>query len=264
MSTVTKRGETYRITVSCGYDMNGKQIRKSMTWKPESGMTKKQIEKELDRQKVLFEEKVNSGLFVGDNIKFCDFAELWFKDYGKEHLKATTYKNYQACMNRINAAIGHIQLNKLQPHHLIAFYENLAEDGIREDTKYKPIKELKILLKEKHIKQYELADKAGLAVGTVRSVIKGNNVSKSTAVNICEALKLSLSEYFQPVPDKEKLSGTTALYYHRVISSILQTAVYWHPIRATVLSRREPSIRKLNTLMIHRQGSLLTALNLNR
>lgn len=30
---------------------------RSMTWKPTPGMTKKQIEKELDRQTVLFEEK---------------------------------------------------------------------------------------------------------------------------------------------------------------------------------------------------------------
>lgn len=63
MSTVTKRGDTYRIRVSAGYDINGKQIMKSMTWKPEPGMTKKQIEKELDRQRVLFEEKVNNGQY---------------------------------------------------------------------------------------------------------------------------------------------------------------------------------------------------------
>ena len=45
MATVTKRGDTYRIRVSCGYDINDKQIMRSMTWKPTPGMTKKQIEK---------------------------------------------------------------------------------------------------------------------------------------------------------------------------------------------------------------------------
>lgn len=52
MATVTKRGNTYKITVSCGYDTQGRQVRKSMTWKPAEGMTKRQIEKELDRQSV--------------------------------------------------------------------------------------------------------------------------------------------------------------------------------------------------------------------
>lgn len=28
MATVEKRGDSYRITVSCGYGMDGKQIRK--------------------------------------------------------------------------------------------------------------------------------------------------------------------------------------------------------------------------------------------
>lgn len=34
MATVEKRGNTYRIRASAGYDVNGEQIRPSMTWKP--------------------------------------------------------------------------------------------------------------------------------------------------------------------------------------------------------------------------------------
>ena len=52
MPTIEKRGDTYKITVSCGYDLNGKQIRRRMTWKPEDGMTARQIKKELDRQSI--------------------------------------------------------------------------------------------------------------------------------------------------------------------------------------------------------------------
>lgn len=55
MATVVKRGKSYKITVSCGYDINGKQIRKHKTWNPPAGMTERQIQKELERQKVLFE-----------------------------------------------------------------------------------------------------------------------------------------------------------------------------------------------------------------
>ena len=45
-----KRGNSYRIRVSCGYDINGKQVFQMKTWTPEEGMTAAQIKKELQRQ----------------------------------------------------------------------------------------------------------------------------------------------------------------------------------------------------------------------
>ena len=47
MATIKKRGDNYLIRVSCGYDINGNHKEQSMTWKPDEGMSKKQIEKEL-------------------------------------------------------------------------------------------------------------------------------------------------------------------------------------------------------------------------
>ena len=54
MPTIQKRNNSYLITVSCGYDITGKQIRKTMTYKPEPNMTAKQIEKEVQRQAYLY------------------------------------------------------------------------------------------------------------------------------------------------------------------------------------------------------------------
>ena len=56
MATVRKRGDTYQITVSCGYTIDGKQMRMHKTWTPEPGMTERQVKEELEHQKVLFEE----------------------------------------------------------------------------------------------------------------------------------------------------------------------------------------------------------------
>ena len=64
MATVQRRGDTYRITASAGYDTEGRQIRKSMTWRPAPGMTERQIAKELERQKVLFDEQVKGGRYL--------------------------------------------------------------------------------------------------------------------------------------------------------------------------------------------------------
>ena len=57
MATITKRADSYKITVSCGYTLDGQQIRKHTTWTPKPGMTPKQEEKELKRQAFLFEER---------------------------------------------------------------------------------------------------------------------------------------------------------------------------------------------------------------
>ncbi|MCL2053757.1 MAG: site-specific integrase [Oscillospiraceae bacterium] len=43
MATITKRGNTYRIKVSCGYDVNGKQVVQSMTYRPDESITATQI-----------------------------------------------------------------------------------------------------------------------------------------------------------------------------------------------------------------------------
>lgn len=61
MATIQKRGNSYTIRVSCGYDVNGIHKEQSMTWKPDEGMSQRQIEKELNRQAVMFEEAVNHG-----------------------------------------------------------------------------------------------------------------------------------------------------------------------------------------------------------
>ena len=54
----TKSGVAYRIRVSAGYDDNYTQIMRSMTYKPMPGMSQRQIKAEVNRQAVLFEEKV--------------------------------------------------------------------------------------------------------------------------------------------------------------------------------------------------------------
>ena len=58
MANIQKRGKGYRITVSTGYNIEGKHLRETMTWVPSQGMTEAQIKKELQRQATLFEDKV--------------------------------------------------------------------------------------------------------------------------------------------------------------------------------------------------------------
>lgn len=245
MATITKRNDTYRITVSAGYDCTGKQIRRSMTWKPAPAMTKKQIEKEVNRQALLFEEKVKNGVYLDGSIKFSEFVEKWFNDYAEKQLRATTLERYKSMLPRTNAAIGHLHLEKIQPHHLIAFYNNLAEEGIRKDTKYTSAVDLKETIRAKGFTFASLAEAAHIGERTVSTAAKGNNVSEKTAAAISEALCIPLKELFTSAEENKTLSSATVHHYHGFISSILSTAVQWQVIFSNPCDRvRPPKVQK--------------------
>ena len=130
MATIQKRGKSYRITVSCGYDLEGKQIRASTTWTPDPDMTARQIEKEVNRQAVLFEEQVKTGaVSVNGNIRLKAFSERFLNDYARLYLKPTTIRNYERDLDRINAALGHVRLCDLKPAQITRFYASLMQEG---------------------------------------------------------------------------------------------------------------------------------------
>ncbi len=131
MATIQKRGSSYSIRVSCGYDTKGKQIIQSMTWKPDESMTPKQVEKELKRQTVLFEEACMKG-FQSKAIKFESFCEDWFEEYAKINLRNTTYERLLQLRGRIYPAIGHIRMDKITPRQIQIFVNTLSKDGANE------------------------------------------------------------------------------------------------------------------------------------
>ena len=133
MATIQQRGNSYLIRVSCGYDSKGKQIIQSMTWKPEANMTPRQIEKELNRQAVMFEEACMRG-FQSKAIKFEEFAEEWFEEYAKPNLRNTTYERLLQLRKRVYGAIGHLRMDKITPRQIQIFVNSLAKDGANERT----------------------------------------------------------------------------------------------------------------------------------
>ncbi|MBP1545432.1 MAG: site-specific integrase [Oscillospiraceae bacterium] len=133
MATIRKRGNSYQIRVSVGYDTKGNHKEQAMTWKPAEGMTERQIEKELQRQAVLFEEKCSRG-FRTTAIKFHELAEEWFEQYAKLSLRSTTYERMKQLTHRIYPAIGHLRIDKITGRQLQAFVNSLAKDGANEKT----------------------------------------------------------------------------------------------------------------------------------
>lgn len=136
MATVQKRGNSYRIRVSAGYDSRGKQIVKTMTWKPTPGMTERQEKKELERQKVLFERTVSSGEYFNESrMRLSDFFPKYL-EIEKGKLAPTTYTAYSRIINNyIVPALGHLRLKDIKPLHVQLFVRNLSDDNLCKATR---------------------------------------------------------------------------------------------------------------------------------
>lgn len=80
MAYITKRNDSYTIRVSCGRDVNGHKITRTLSWKPDKPMTEKQLQKELNRVAFDFEEKVKKGLIGSDQrMTFADFVPQYLE-----------------------------------------------------------------------------------------------------------------------------------------------------------------------------------------
>lgn len=128
MATIRRRGNTYQIRVSYGYDSKGNQVIQTTSWKPAPNMTAKQAEKEVQRQAFLFEEKCLKGQ-VTANVKFEEFAEQWFQEYAKLNLRNTSYEKMKQLPPRVYPAIGHLRIDKITGRHIQQFINDLALNG---------------------------------------------------------------------------------------------------------------------------------------
>ena len=237
MASIEKRGNSYRIVVSAGLDITGRQIKRSMTWKPSPGMTEKQIEKEVQRQAVLFEERCRTGAVLDGSIKFADFVDVWREKYAEPQLKDSTFARYNDLLERILPALGHIRLDRLQPQHILEFENNLAEPGLRRERGYIAKINIAATLKESQISLASAARIAGVSASTFRAARDGQRVSFDSASKISSYLGLTLAEAFSHASRENLLSSRTILHYHRLISAILQVAVQWQVIPSNPCSR---------------------------
>lgn len=132
MATYTRRetahGPSFLIRSSCGYDASGRQIMRSMTWKPKPNMSAKAMEKELQRQLVLFDEEC-AGCGCSGNVKFETFSKTWFAEYAEKNLRKTTLNRTHQFEERTYKAIGHVRLDKLTTRHIQKFIIDLQKPG---------------------------------------------------------------------------------------------------------------------------------------
>ena len=214
--------KSYLIRVYVDETGTGHQITKSMTWRPPKNMRPTAVEKEVNRQALLFEDQVKKGLAAfGASTAFADYATAWVEN---EPMAYSTREIYRDLLRRILPAMGHIKLEKLQAHHLEAFYKNLAEDGISQKGNYATSDKLVSVLYERKMTQQKLSELAKVSVATIRVATKGRHIAIESAQKISKALGLPVATVFTSHKGNKKLSDSSILHYHRLISAILSKA----------------------------------------
>ena len=143
MASIRKRGSSYLIVVSMGYDYNGKRIRpQQKTVHPPEELTPRQVEKWLNEQAVLFERDCRHTPQPVQQLTLAKYIDLWLTDIAPGKLAKSTIRRDRQDIERILPALGHYKLTELRPDHFRNFYAELRK-VISPDTK-KPLSEYTI------------------------------------------------------------------------------------------------------------------------
>ena len=130
MASIRKRGSSYLLVVSMGYDYEGNRIRpKQKTVHPPEGLTPKQREKWLKEQAVLFERECRSlpQREADRSITLAKYTELWLQEIAPGKLAKSTLARDRQDIDRFLPVLGHYKLTELRPEHFRNFYADLRK-----------------------------------------------------------------------------------------------------------------------------------------
>ncbi len=126
MASISKRGNNYRIKVSLGCDIDGKQIIKTTTYVPPPDVKGKKVEKLAQEYAYEFEKHCRGYVQLNENMRFSELAEWYFENYAPVELKEGTMYNYKsAYKNHIAPVFGNVKVKDINTPRLTQFVQSL-------------------------------------------------------------------------------------------------------------------------------------------
>lgn len=248
MATIRKKSAgTYQLIVYTRYTEDGKQKRIYRTWTAPEGLTPKAAEKAAQRAADDLETQILHGQDP-KRIRMDAFARKWLEEYAEPNLAPKTVSGYRDMMPRVVNAFGCLYLDEIGSKNLSDFYADLRKTPCA--THYCSDGGLSALMESQGVSKTKLCRIANVSDQVVTSVTHGRNISKRSAEKIADALRVPLSKIFRPAKETSYLSGTTALHYHRMISSMLTlrcTGIICKIILQSVHGARERKKRSPST-----------------
>jgi len=118
---ISKRGQSWQVTIECGKNAQGKRIRKYF-----SAKTKTEAENILTeyKYKILKEDFVEPSLMT-----FAEFLKHWLNHYVDKNCEVTTKAGYENVIRKhVNPYLGNIPLQKLSALHIQEYYSYLMDE----------------------------------------------------------------------------------------------------------------------------------------
>lgn len=199
MASVERRGDSYRITVSCGYSADGsRQIKQSMTWKPSKpNLTPKQLEKALQAAVAEFEQRCKSEGAVVASVKFQPFAESYLNDVASRTLKPSTLAYYEQLKPRVYSQIGHLRLDRVTPREIDKLIAFLCKERKAQKTVAVCKADFRSLIQQHGYSQKRLARDVGTNQQTLKDFGNGKPILLTTAKKSPHCLNATLKRFLK-------------------------------------------------------------------
>lgn len=125
MASIRKRGETFTITAYMGYDEQGRQRKKTTTYRPPDGVTAGKAEKIAKAFAATWEEKIRGYVALDGNRTFAELAEWYYSTVAPQTLKPNVLVNYRkGIYDHILPVIGREKLKNITPRCWTACFLN--------------------------------------------------------------------------------------------------------------------------------------------
>lgn len=121
---------SYRIRVSDGCSVDGRQRFQTMTWKVPRGMTEKQAAKEAEKVAIQFEDEVKNGLAGSQrSLKLVEFVPMYL-DIKRDILSPRTFEYYSNIIDKvIIPLLGHMKISEIRSAHIQQFVRYLQREN---------------------------------------------------------------------------------------------------------------------------------------
>ena len=137
MPSIRKNDTGYEVTISDGYDSNGKKIRTSRTFTPDPRWSEERAEAEAQKFAIRLEDRIKNGDNVNaDKLTIEKLSKLFLDDMQPPELARTTYYSYKKIIQyRIIPYLGREKAPRVNGHTVKTYSDMLRNPGVRLDGK---------------------------------------------------------------------------------------------------------------------------------
>lgn len=113
---IRKRGKTYLICISMGFDSSGKRIRQYVTYDPDPTLTPRQANHAAYNYGIEIENKLKRGGTIQyEALTFNQFAEMYFRDFAPTLKEYTAVQYKDIYEKRFKPYFGNMRIKNIRP-----------------------------------------------------------------------------------------------------------------------------------------------------